>query len=94
MAEPQKSAEQKPSQPIIATTSDIAVVNLVNSAGFDSEAQTVIVGKNVEAAIETDRGVLIQRRVGSGTEKTVERYLLPWSNIKSVKYAAPTPPKA
>lgn len=85
--EPQKSEAKFP--PLVEEVDKIAVVNLVHTAGFDSEATTVIVGRNVDAALETEFGVLVQRRQGNLAEKKVKRYLLPWANIRSVEYADP-----
>jgi hypothetical protein len=83
MAEPQKHAEKQAPQQF--TREDIEVLNLVHPAGFDSEAQTLIAGRNITAALETPNGVLVQRYVARGGQQ--ERYLIPWANIRSVKYA-------
>jgi hypothetical protein len=64
--ETQKTAE-KPA-PLGEQPEKVAVVNLINAAGFDSEATTIIVGRNVDAALETDLGVLVQRRLGTLAE--------------------------
>jgi hypothetical protein len=87
MAEPQKHEAK---QPQFLSVGEIEVVNLIHPAGFDSEAQTVIIGRNAQAAIEMPHGVLIQRYVARNGGQQ-ERYLLPWANIRSVKYASPTP---
>lgn len=85
MAEPQKHEAKQHAQ---FPQTEIAVVNLVHPAGFDSETQTVIIGRNASAAIETPHGVLIQRYIARNGGD-IERYLLPWANIRSVKYAQP-----